>query len=82
MPDIERQNISIGRLIIVLVFVVGTIVPSALAVGHYVQKVEDQETRIVRLESIASQHEALQRDTLVLLGRLEERLGSIERKLK
>lgn len=82
MPDLEKTHITLGKFILAMVFIMGTIVPAALAVGHYVQKVEDQEVRILRLESIAAQHEQLQRDTLVLLGRLEERLSSIERKLK
>lgn len=80
--ELEKTNISFGRLVLVLVFILGTVVPSALAIGHYIQKVEDQEIRIVRLESIAAQHEQLQRDTLVMLGRLEERMAAIGRKLE
>lgn len=81
MADLENTRITLGRLLLILVFVLGSVVPGALAVGHYVQKIDDQETRIARLESIAMQHEQLQRDTLVLLGRLEERLTHIEKKL-
>lgn len=82
MPDLEKTHITLGKFLLTLVFVLGSVVPSALAVGHYVQKIDDHETRITRLESLAVQNEQLQRDTLVLLGRLEERLGAIERKLK
>jgi hypothetical protein len=82
MADLEKTHITLGKFLLVLVFVLGSVVPAALAVGHYVQKIDDHETRLTRLESIAIQHEQLQRDTLVLLGRLEERLGGIEKKLK
>lgn len=80
--DIEDSRVSLIKVVFIIAALIGTLVPAALAVGHYKQKVDEQEARLVRMESSVQHYEELYRDTLVLLGRMDERLASIERKLK
>ena len=80
--DIEDSRVSVVKVILIIAALIGTLVPAALAVGHYKQKVDEQEVRLVRIEATVQHYEELYRDTLVLLGRMDERLASIERKLK
>lgn len=82
MQNIEKSHVSVGKAVMVAVILIGSLVPAALAVGHYKSKVDEQEARLARLETTVEHYEDLYRDTLVLLGRMDERLASIERKLK
>lgn len=77
--NIEDSRISV---VFIVVSLIGLLVPAALAVGHYKQKIDEQEVRLIRIETTVQHYEELYRDTLVLLGRMDERLASIERALK
>lgn len=80
--NIEDSKIGLVKAAFIIVTLIGLLVPAALAVGHYKQKVDEHETRLIRIEATVQHYEDLYRDTLVLLGRMDERLASIERKLK
>ena len=82
MQNIEKSHISVGKVLVIVGILIGSLVPAALAVGHYKSKVDEQEVRLTRLEVVVGHYEELYRDTLVLLGRMDERLASIERKIK
>lgn len=80
--NIEDSRISVVKVVFIVVSLIGLLVPAALAVGHYKQKIDEQEVRLIRIETTVQHYEELYRDTLVLLGRMDERLAAIERALK